>query len=145
MSEERLNILLMGYIDGELDDKERAEVESALQSNPELRAEHESMLELKELTAGFTVDQRTDAELDAYWSSVYNRLERHTGWALLLIGCAVLFLARVILFLADPDVHWGVKAATAVAGLGLLALLLSVWRERRRVLPHDRYTREVHR
>jgi len=145
VSEERLNILLMGYIDGELGDQERAEVESALQSDAELRAVHKSMVELKELTAGFTVDQRTDAELDAYWSSVYNHLERHTGWVLLLIGCGVLFLAGVILFLTDTDVHWGVKVASACAGLGLAALLWSVWRERRRVLPHDRYTREVHR
>jgi hypothetical protein len=145
MSDERLKILLMGYIDGELSDVERAEVDTALKADAGLREEHQSMVELKELTAGFTVDQRTDAELEAYWSNIYNRLERHTGWVLLLVGCTVLFLIGVALFLADADVHWGVKTACACAGVGMFALLWSVWRERQRVLPHDRYTKEVHR
>ena len=64
---------------------------------------------------------------------------------LLLVGCTILFLAGVVLFLMDADVHWSFKVASACAGIGMFALLWSVWRERRAVLPHDRYTNEVHR
>ncbi len=145
MSEEELYVLLMGYLDDELDEAGRARVEAALATDPALQRELREMRRLKELTQGLAPDVRTDAELDAFWSDVYNRLERHTAWILLLLGFLGVVAAVGYLFFTHPGTHWSIKAAAACGLAGSLLLLWSVWRERRRVLPHDRYSREVRR
>jgi len=144
MSED-LRVLLMGYVDGELDADDRARVERALETDAELRREYEEMRKLKELTAGVAVDGRTDAELQVFWTGVYNRMERHTAWVLLLIGFAGLVAAGAYLFFTHTSTHWSIKLAGACGLVGTLLMLWSVWRERCRVLPHDRYHREVQR
>ena len=145
MSDPDLRVLLMGYLDGELEAADRTRVERALASDPDLKREYEEMRKLKELTAGFAVDERSDAELEMFWTGVYNRMERHTAWMLLLFGFTGVVAAGAYLFFTHPWPHWSVKLAGACGLVGTLLLLWSVWRERCRVLPHDRYHREVHR
>jgi ferric-dicitrate binding protein FerR (iron transport regulator) len=143
MSDTELKILLMGYLDGELEEADRARVEKALEADADLKREYEEMRALKDLTTG--LDARGDAELEAFWGGVYNRLERHTAWVLLVVGLIGMVSGACYLFFTDPNNHWVLKSAGACALVGSLLLLWSVWRERSRLLPHDRYHREVHR
>ncbi len=145
MGDDELRILLTGYLDGELGADDKARIERALSEDPELRAELDQMKGLLEMTEGLSLDERTDTEMEAFWGAVYNKLERHVAWVMLVLGLGIVFLVGLVAFLTTPNLHWGLRAATACAGLGLAGLLWSVWRERRRVLPHDRYTHEVHR
>jgi hypothetical protein len=145
MSETELHYLLMGYLDGELDEAEHARVEAALAADAALRSELDEMRRLKELTLGVGLDSRTDAELDSFWNDIYNRLERGTAWILLVLGFFGVVAGVCYLFFTHPETHWSIKAAAACGLAGALLLLWSVWRERCRVLPHDRYSREVHR
>jgi len=145
MSEHELEILLMGYVDGELDDSDRRRVEQALASDPALQSELEEMRRLKSLTAGLGIDEKTDTELKTFWGSIYNRLERHTGWALLLAGILGLTSLGFFVFMESKSTHWSVKVLVGSMGLGALILLWSVLRERLHILPHDRYSREIHR
>ena len=144
MSEE-LRILLTGYLDGELGEEQRARVDAALASDEELAREYREMRSLKELTDGLGADERSDTELERYWGAVYNRLERHTAWALMTAGILMVIVVAAWLFFASPATPLPIKVGVALAGLGSLVLLWSVWRERRRVLPFDRYTTEVRR
>ena len=145
MSEHELEILLMGYVDGELDEADRRRVEEALGRDPALQAELDGMRRLKQMTADLGFDEKTDVELKAFWGSVYNRMERHVGWMLLLAGVLGLTAIGLFFFLDSEKTHWVVKLLTGCMGLGALILLWSVWRERALVLPHDRYSKEIHR
>lgn len=145
MSEAELEVLLMGYLDGELDESQRRRVEEALASDPALQQELEEMRGLKELTSSVGIDEKTDAELQAFWGSVYNRTERRVGWMLLIAGLLGLSALVSFLFLDSDKTHWSVKVLVACMGAGALILLWSVWRERMRVLSHDRYSKEIHR
>ncbi len=138
-----IRILLSGYADGELGPEDRARVEEALARDPELRRELAEMRRWKE--ALFGMDAVTDAELEAFWGAVYNRLERRAAWILLLAGSTGVVGAGCYLFFTHEWAHWSVKLAGASGLLGTLLLLWSVWRERRRSLVHDRYAREVRR
>ncbi len=140
-----LRVLLMGYLDGELDAADRARVEAALETDAELRREHEEMRALKDMADRTGADTSIDAELDRFWGDVYNRIERHTGWMFLLAGLLGLTVLAAYFFLTSPENHWAVKTAGTLAGLGSLVLFWSLWRERRRIEPHDRYSREVDR
>jgi anti-sigma factor RsiW len=138
-----IRILLMGYADNELGPEDRARVEEALAKDPELRRELSQMRRLKEATLG--VDALTDAEVEAFWGAVYNRLERRAGWILLLAGATGVMGAGCYLFFTHEWAHWSVKLAGASGLLGTIVLVWSVWRERRRAYIHDRYAREVRR
>jgi len=138
-----ISILLTGYVDGELGPEDRARVEEALALDPALARELKELRRLKEATSG--MDAVTDAEIEAFWGTVYNRLERRAGWILLLAGTAGVVGAGCYLFFTHEWAHWSVKLAGASGLLGTLILVGSVWRERRRALLHDRYVREVRR
>jgi len=138
-----IRVLLMGYADGELGAEDRARVEEALAKDPELRRELAELKRLKEATIG--IDSVTDAEVEAFWGTVYNRLERRAAWVLLLAGFAGVVGAGCYLFFTHEWAHWSVKLAGASGLLGTTLLVWSVWRERRRALRHDRYSREVQR
>ncbi len=138
-----IRILLTGYADNELGPEDRARVEEALARDPELRRELLELRRWKEALLG--TDAVTDAEIEAFWGAVYNRLERRAAWILLLAGSTGVVGAGCYLFFTHEWAHWSVKLAGASGLLGTLLLLWSVWRERRRALVHDRYAREVRR
>jgi len=145
MNREELQILLMGYLDDELDDEQRARVEAALKDDADLRRALEEMRQLAAFTSAAVAEEAADDAVDRLWGNVYNRLERHTAWILMLGGLLLLAGIALLVFFRDPDTPWLLKAAVAAAGGGALLLLWSVWRERWRILPHDRYHNEVHR
>jgi hypothetical protein len=145
MSDHELEILLMGYVDDELDEEQRARVEAALKEDENLRRELASMQALKDLTRAAQVDEKTDRELDRFWGTVYNRTERHVAWALLVGGSLFLTAAGLLLFFKNDDTPVVVRVAVGCAILGMLLMFASVLRERLRLLPHDRYSKEVHR
>lgn len=138
-----IRILLTGYADGELGPEDKARVEEALARDPELVRELLELRRLKEALIG--VDAVGDAEIEAFWGTVYNRLERRAAWILLLAGTAGVVGAGCYLFFTHEWAHWSVKLAGASGLFGTLLLLWSVWRERRRAVRHDRYAREVRR
>jgi len=145
MPEPDPRLLLMGYLDGELEGEERARIEALLDRDETLRRELSEMRKLVEATRELSPDARSDEELESFWRKVHVRLERGTAWVLLLAGAFGLTAFGLYVFFASPERAWPVKLAGALALLGAAGLLSSVWRERRRILPHDRYTREVDR
>ncbi len=138
-----LHVLLMGYLDGELGPDDVRRVEEALAADPALRAELAEMRAVARLMDGLGVDEKSDAALKLFWGGVYNRLERRTGWFLLLGGFFGLVALLAGIFFASSTTPLGVKVAVAALGLGSAVLLGSVWREQARAARHDRYSREV--
>ena len=145
MSEHELEILLMGYVDGELDDEQRARVEAALEDDPDLRRELAEMNQLKRLTDAAAQDEQVDIELDRFWGAVYNRMERHLAWALLLGGTLLVCAGLLLLFFKNGDFPLGLRISVGCAVAGFVIMFVSVLRERLHTLPHDRYSKEVHR
>jgi len=145
VSDAELEILLMGYLDGELDEEQRRRVEAALDRDEDLRRELSDMRQLKRLTAAAAPDDRTDSELDHFWGAVYNRTERRVAWVLLLGGALILLAGLLLLFFRNGNFALGLRISGGCALAGFLLLLWSVLRERLRILRHDRYSREVHR
>ena len=88
MGDDELRILLTGYLDGELGADDKARIERALFEDPELRAELDQMKGLLEMTEGLSLDERTDTEMEAFWGAVYNKLERHVAWVMLVLGAS---------------------------------------------------------
>ena len=91
----------------------------------------------------------TDAELDRYWSSVYNRLERSLGWILFSLGAIVVlsWTAFLVLeeLLGDPEISLLLKIGVVSLVIGLVVLFVSLVRERLTIRKTDKYSREIDR
>lgn len=149
MSCEEIRPLIAGYLDGELPSDDREHVEAHVDGCAECTRELEEQRALKEELDAMRFCEPSDAELERYWQSVYNRLERRIGWLLFTIGAAVLgcygafrLVERTVL---DPNVALIFKLGIAALGIGAVVLFVSLLRERLAVSKSDRYSSGVKR
>lgn len=144
--DERWQKLLAGYLDDELDEAERCELDAELQRNPELRAELEQFRKLKRVTDSVRYADLPDAVWETYWSSLYRKMERGLGWLLFSASAAILACYGVIQMLStlytDSRISWIVKIGVTGLFFGLIVLVVSLIRERIYAYRNDRY-REV--
>jgi anti-sigma factor RsiW len=143
MADDRSRQLLMGYLDGELDEDQRVEFEALLESDPDLRREEREFRRLKQMTDEIDFIEPTEAEWRAHWSSIYNRMERGIGWLLLSAGSLILVLIGAWHFLKDfllnAEHSFLLRFGVGTAVAGGVFLGVSVVRERIRVYRVDRY------
>lgn len=139
-------VLLSGYLDGELDKEQRARFEALLEERPSRREEVESMRQLFVGTSAFFSEARPPEEAwDTFLDDVYNRSERRLGWIVLVLGLIALTLFGLYHFITEP---WGsalLKTLVATPVAGMAIVFISVLRNRLHTLKTDRYSREVHR
>ena len=141
--------LIAGYVDDELTRDERAQVEEHVGSCPDCARELREQRALKEELDKMSFSEPSDAELDRYWQSVYNRLERGAGWLMFTIGAAVVACYGAFILVEktvlDPGVALIFKIGIVALGLGTVVLFVSLLRERLAVRRSDRYSSGVKR
>ena len=141
---EHYQILMMGFIDDELTETDQTKFRQHLDSCAECNRELVEYRHLADTANAVRLREPQDHELDRFWASLYNRMERSTGWVLVLLG-VVLITAIIVVEIAKTDwLAWWLKVGVAAVVIGLALLFLNVLRERIRTLPFDRY-RKVHR
>ena len=144
--EEHYRVLISGLLDGELNGEQRAELDAHLATCAGCQRELDSLRRLFVGTGeAFGGELPPDAVWDQFLDDVYNRMERKTGWMLLVIGLILLCAFGTYAFIVEP---WGpalIKILVATPVIGLILLFISVLRQRLENLKTDRYTREVHR
>lgn len=144
--EEQYRVLISGYLDGELAPAEQAELEAHLETCPDCRRELEVMRRLfRGTSSAFAASDIPDETWDRFLDAVYNRIERRTGWIVLILGAVCLALFGVYVFVMEPWTSALLKTLLAAPVAGLAILFISVLRQRLASIKTDRYTKEVHR
>ena len=96
---EEYEILITGYLDGELDRDSQDKLEAHMQACSVCKREYESM---KGLVVGtdaiFSVEEPPEEVWDTFLDEVYNRTERQTGWLFLIVGAIALLVGVGVLF-----------------------------------------------
>lgn len=148
MKNDKLKELLTAYVDNELDQESRREMEKRLAESEDLRRELEAMKKVKSLTSRMQLIQPEEEVWNMYWNQVYNRIERGVGWILLSVGAIILLsfgaFHFVKDFLLDPEPPLIMKIGVSAAILGVIILLVSVLRERLFIRKTERY-KEIER
>ena len=142
---ESFQLLMSGYLDGELTTEDRARLEKHLASCWGCRQEFDKMRRLVTAASELRVDEPPEEVWETFMDGVYNRIERQTGWVLLVVGAAALALFGIYQFLSEP---WGpalVKLLIATPVVGLAVVFISVLRERLFAAKTDRYSKEIQR
>lgn len=138
---------MMAFLDGELPPETRAAFESHLSVCDTCAGEFSAFSELQEELKMMTFKEPSEAELERYWGSIYNRIERGTGWVLFSVGSILLLCYGAFKLIEEmvrnPDVALALKTGTLALIFGLVVLLVSVLRERLAVRKVDKYSREV--
>jgi predicted anti-sigma-YlaC factor YlaD len=142
---ERIQPMLSGYLDDELDDNERSQLEGHLATCTECKSELESMTELLVVSGTMEIDMPPDEVWDDFSEKVYNRLERRTGWMLLIIGTVALSLLGLYYLVLTDWASPSIKLPVEIGLAGILVLFVSVLRQRLFVRKSDRYSRDVRR
>jgi anti-sigma factor RsiW len=135
--------LLMGYLDGELDDEQTRRLEAHLQSCETCRKELEGFRKLVAIADEVVPQEPEDKMWEQYWSGLYNRMERGVGWVLFGVAAIALLLygafAAIREFIQDPAVSLLLKIGVVAMLGGLVILFVSVLRERLFFWSRDRY------
>jgi predicted anti-sigma-YlaC factor YlaD len=141
--------LITGYLDDELSPKDRNRLEehiSACEACAQVLAE---LTELKEELSMLSFEEPSDAELERYWRSIYNRLERGVGWVLFSVGAILLLCYGAFKLIEevvkDPSVAAVIKVGVVALLFGTAILFVSLLRERLAVRRVDKYSKEVRR
>lgn len=149
MSCEHYRQLTTGYVDGELSDAERRKLEDHLAACEACRRELDECTTIKEHLTMIKFKEPSDAELERYWHSVYNRLERGVAWILFSLGAIVLICWGAFLaieeMINDPTVSIVLKVGVVAMIVGGVILFVSLLRERLTLRKTDKYSREVER
>jgi len=141
---EEYHILISGYLDGELDEAARLTLEEHTKVCPACCRELDTMKRLVVGTTSVLAYEEPPEEVwDGFLDSVYNRLERRTGWIVLVLGLVTLVAYGVVLYWLLPWASGFTKVLLAVPVGGLILLFISVLRQRVRAAKTDRYSREV--
>ena len=139
---------LMGYLDDELDNDQRQQVEKHLAQCPDCAAEIEEFKKLKAITDDIALVEPEDRIWQDYWSNIYNRLERSIGWIMFSVAAIALTIyagfKAVEELIKDPTVEIILKIGVLALIAGLAILFVSVLRERIYIRHRDRY-RDVRR
>ena len=142
--DERWKQLLAGYVDNELTPVEKLEFERELSTNAELQRELKEFNRLKMVTSQMKYADLPDEVWEAYWQSVYRKIERGAGWALASVGAIILLVFGVFevfsKLYADPTTPVWLKIGLSLGSIGVIILLVSVFRERFFAYKRERYT-----
>lgn len=139
---------LMGYLDNELDDAQKLELQRHLDGCAECRSELEGFRKLIAITSDVQVRIPEDRLWADYWDRLYNRLERQTAWIIFSVAAIALLISGgwmlIEAIVKDHGLPLIVKIAMLATLVGGAILLVSIARERWFFWKHDRY-RDVRR
>jgi predicted anti-sigma-YlaC factor YlaD len=135
--------LMMGYLDNELELEQKKAFEEHLASCPECKSELEEFKRLKQITDEVSLVEPEEKIWEQYWSSIYNRIERGTGWILFSLAAILLLIyggfKAIEELIKDPTVDIILKTGLLALIAGLAILLVSVLREKLYFRKKDRY------
>jgi len=140
----RDELLAMAYVDGELTDEARAELEARLPAEPELGRQIAAYQKLELLGRAQAPPEPMDHEWRRLERDGVQRAGLGLGWSLVL-ACGLGLLGWAAWAVAsDPELELVPKLLIGGAMLGAASLFLATLRARLRTLSYDPYT-EVER
>ena len=138
-------ILMMGLIDNELPDDEKQDVLQHIESCPACQAQYNSFVNLKEEESKMKDMPLSEEIFDEYWTHIYNRIERATGWIIFSIGAILTFSYAAYLalksFFYDESNPLILKFGVAFLILGIIIVFVSALKEKLRIRKSDKYRR----
>ena len=137
--EKRAEELICRLVDGLITPGEGKELEALMAQDPEVRLEVEAQRKLGAALRIVGPRELQDDVTDLYWSNVYHRLERRTGWVLAVAGVGLLAGYGFYQFETNPGIAGAYRIGVAAVIVGLVLVFAGVLRLRLRTRKTDKY------
>ncbi len=129
----------MRFLDGELPDGERNAYEQHVKSCDDCARELKEIGRIVRLTDGLRLKAPDEEFWTRYWDSLLHRMERGTGFLLMVGGIVAVLLFAIYKAVTSPEFLTFKGLSIAVILLGLVVVFLSVVRERHHESKSDPY------
>lgn len=131
--------LLSGYIDGELTQQQRQQVERHCAECESCREDLQNLRDLRERIAGATFSPIGTDQWRENMNDSSVETSRSLGWILFILGTVALGIVLMFGVLMDDGINLGMKVILFAVYAGLAALLYSVLRQRLIERKTDKY------
>jgi hypothetical protein len=146
--EARFFLLAEKYINNDLSEREKEELDTMIMDEPKLKKDLEEQKRIKEVLIKMRLKNPSKEMWDSYWLGIYNKIERGIAWIAVSVGFIIIAVYAVIeaveSFLADAQTPGIIKFGIAVLVIGIVILLFSVLREKVFAYKKDKY-KEIQR
>jgi hypothetical protein len=139
MACERFQAEGMRLLDEELSVEEKRQYEEHVKSCDDCRRELKEIGRIVELTNDLKLRAPDEEFWARYWDNLFHRLERGTGFVLMIAGILVVLAYAVYQAVTSPEFLTVKGISVAVILLGLVVVFLSVVRERYQESKSDPY------
>lgn len=129
----------MKFLDGEMTSREKNAYEMHVKSCPNCASELKELGRIVDLTREIELREPDEVFWASYWSSIYRRLERNTGFMLIMVGLIAVLLFALFKAVTSPAFLTFKGLSIAALILGLVVVFLSVVRERYHERKSDPY------
>ena len=129
----------MRFLDGEMTESEKQVYEKHVQTCPDCHKELKELGRIVELTDELRFKPPDDEFWEGYWESIYRRVERSTGFFLLVIGVVGVLIYGIIEAVTSPKFLSYEGLSVTVILVGLVVIFISVARERYHESKSDPY------
>lgn len=133
--------LLSGYLDGELTQQEAQKVMLLLDSDSEYKKLHDEMASMRHEVQSLSLQDSELKHLDKLFQEPVVKTSRIFGFALIGVSSFVLVAFTLYSVFINDAISMLVKISTGLLGVGGLALLFSVLRQRLISSKSDKYNR----
>lgn len=137
-SQDKNRMLMMAFLDDELDEEQRNDFREKVNADPELAAELASYTRLVQITNSMTLREPEDYEYERFFARLSSRVERRLGFALLGLG-AMIIASFAIVETLFSNLSLGFKLGVGIVLFGAILLVSSVVRVWIRLRRLDRY------
>jgi anti-sigma factor RsiW len=129
----------MRLLDGELSAEEKTEYEDHVRGCEDCKRELKELGRIVELTNDLKLRPPDEEFWARYWSSLFHRMERGTGFFLMIVGIVAVSALALYRVVTSPAFFTFQGIAIAVVLLGFVVVFLSVVRERYHESKSDPY------
>jgi len=136
---ERFQAEGMRLLDDELSVEDKKQYEEHVKNCADCRRELKEIGRVVELTNDLKLRAPDEEFWARYWDSLFHRLERGTGFVLMIAGILVVLAYAVYEAVTSPEFFTVKGISIAVILLGLVVVFLSVVRERYHESKSDPY------
>jgi anti-sigma factor RsiW len=135
----QIDDMLSGYLDGELTQGDRQQVEVHLETCAGCRSVYDQLASLRQTVGQMSFEQMSQERWGAMMNDVTVRTSRGAGWLLYVAGLIVVCGYAAYAFMIDDAVPALIKSGAGALVVGLLLLFVSVLRERLMARRTDKY------
>lgn len=138
-TEEHMDNLISGYIDGELTQQQRQFVAVKMENDAAFKDKVEQFSALKAAVGKIKTPELESEKIDALLNDPTSMRYQTLGFAALIIGVSIPVVFSFVTFYLAPDVRLTEKVIISLIGGGLIGIFISVARQQYIARKTDKY------